>query len=358
MQPADESPVVFEEVSPYGTLMAVVEDDGSAVYLHLVGPEGSDFETRSVWVRNRRPAPMGLEPDWQSRGSGPPLPFDACTHPVGLPALRVERLNAVWFPEGDAVALREGDDVLAVLPPWAGRDGCPGFARDCRTVTPLAWPLRQPGRDSPILARLDEAMRYWDSWQRGEPWPELQRGLVEAYGRAFGPHTRYYTIDASKWPPRFLTEHVADGRTVCLTGGMSLRPQPQVDRYYENPAAVRHVELALSVPGSVDSAVMNHLSQLCAMPWHMNAWLAPGHTVPARGLPGPFSWFLVRDDTTPTSLPDLLSRGEPVNLLWLLPITESERDYAVAEGSEALLERLDAAGIGRAHPSVDRASVA
>ncbi|MBT9559019.1 MAG: suppressor of fused domain protein [Myxococcales bacterium] len=379
--------VIFEEVSPYGNRMAIVEDDGRAVYLHLVGPEGSEVETVSLWLRNRGPAPMGLPEDWEHGDQGPALPFEACGHPVGLPPFDAESLNAIWFPEGDAVALREGESVIGVIPPWVGSSDCPGYARDCKMPTPIAWPLKRahaPGAPhpgaavapdgpvsatgNPVLDRVEAAAAFWSDWQGGTPWAPLQQDLVAAYEAALpsaaGRH-RYYSVDAGHWPPRFLLEARGADTAVYASGGMCIRPQPLVDRYYENPETVRHVELALSLDAALvpetPMGALNHLSQLLVMPWTLGGWLGTGHTVPARHLPvGPsgtvFSTFLVHGDppgALPVTFPSY--RGAPVKLLWLIPITEAERQYAVESGSEALCERLFAAGVTARHG--DRRSV-
>ena len=363
MTEMSENHVIFEEVSPYGALMAVVEDDGEAMYVHIVAPEGSDIATRSLWLRNRRPAPMGFEEGWEEGARGPALPFDACVHPAGLPAPRPDALNVVWFPEGDALAVRDGEAVLGVIPPWAGAEGCPGYARDCRSQTPVAWPLGKP-EGNPLYARLDSAMAFWDDWQRGAPWAAVQAALIASYDAAFGPHRRYFSIDAGQWPPRFIAECVSDSAITYVTGGMSVRPQPRVDRYFAHPEEVRHVELAWrqsDLTLEPPTAPLNQMSQLCTMPWHMDAWLASGHTVPAKGVPvGPsgttFPAFLVHaapPEAPGAELPRY--RGEPVNVLWLIAITPEEREFAIAQGSEALIERLFSGGVTATHR--DRASV-
>lgn len=47
------------------------------------------------------------------------------------------------------------------------------------------------------------------------------------------------------------------------------------------------------------------------------------------------------------AMPDF--RGDPVNILWMLPITGAERDLAMSQGSEALAKRLASAGHGWIH---------
>jgi hypothetical protein len=97
---------------------------------------------------------------------------------------------------------------------------------------------------------------------------------------------------------------------------------------------------------------------LAQYPWRSVTWFAPGdvvkwyhepRTFPLNGSGGGGSRFegvLLLDD--PARLPgpyapDLSGftvGGDPVKWLWLVPITDEERQYAKAEGSDALIRRL------------------
>ena len=87
-----------------------------------------------------------------------------------------------------------------------------------------------------------------------------------------------------------------------------------------------------------------------------------GHTVPTRGVPvGPsgqrFSALLVHAE--PPGAPLIkypLYRNQPVRPHWLIPITEGEREIAMKDGSETLVERLWESGASWIHR--DRAPLA
>lgn len=356
---AEAGTILLEEPSPNGSLLAVVEDDGRTVYVHLVGRQGSEFDTRSVWVRNRLPAPMGFDDGWEGAGRGPLMPFEHCRHPTGLPALDAAQLGLVWFPCGEAVALLMGDTVLAVIPPWAGLEGCVGYARDCTGRTPVAWPLGTDGPDS-VLSRVREAQRFWADWDEN-PWPAQQRELLSSISEGLGPHEQYYAIDSGAWPPRFLVVVPTSQATVLITGGMSIRPQPQIERFYSDPSVVRHVELAVALDpalvGEPESLreIMRAMSRAVAFPWLHHAWLAPGHTIPCRGIPvgetgTQFEAFMLVSDPPGAPTVDLkTAEKRKVLLLWLVPITAQERQHAIDVSSDALTAALWQGGASWIH---------
>jgi hypothetical protein len=338
----------MQDQSPGGIYYAVVEADDRVVYLHLVGLEGTQVPTRSLWVRNLQPAPVRFEEGWQSAERGPLLPFDFCRTPVGLPALDDADLNLLWFPEGDAVALKDGDEILAVIPPWAGLEDCPGYARDCTAQCPVAWPLGER-INNPIRQQVDDAFNFWSTWEQGDPWPKLQGSLLNAYESAFGAHTQYYAADGGNWPPRFISRHDTSEGVVLCTGGMGIRPQPRVVTFYEDPSQVRRVELAIAITHELAEdldTLISGLGALTRAPWATWSWLAGGHTLGARGIPlgtsgTRFNCYVV--DPAPPGAPTVNMphyMNEPVNLLWLIPITTEEREEAQTVGTEKLLTRL------------------
>ncbi len=78
------------------------------------------------------------------------------------------------------------------------------------------------------------------------------------------------------------------------------------------------------------------MSSLSALPWHAGTFLDDKHTVPHRDRAA-----LIRRD--PPGAPSIaLPRfdGDPVHLLWAVPITAEQRDLAVREGSDALIATL------------------
>jgi len=351
-----EPRILKEEIGPNGNIRAVVEDDGRSVHLYLEATtDDHPFGVRSCWVRNLRPAPALIEAERMRAGLAPMLPARCCLHPQGAAPLRPEDLEFLWFESGDGVALLERGDVLAVIPPWSGA-GLSGYARDCALASPLCDPLGSPDRDHHgIFARLARAAAFWASWDH-DPWPRIQEGLMQALERALGPHSKYYSTDPEVWPPRSLTRFDRQGFVVAVTGGMSLRPQPRATR----PSRIE-LGIAWEPRGSDPTPVLSFLSGQALLPWARNTCLDEGHAIalfaPGQAEIGPaFRAVLLRErppGAPPIDLPPF--EGEPVRLLWMVPITDSELEFLRREGPDALRERLDARGVGWIHR--DRAPV-
>jgi hypothetical protein len=100
---------------------------------------------------------------------------------------------------------------------------------------------------------------------------------------------------------------------------------------------------------------------LASFPWRHNGWLTSGHTIPFPALPlgphaTPYVACVLQD--TPPGAPDLdfpPVYGDPVCLLWLIPITDAEFQYAQSTGTQALTDALWRAGCTWIHQ--DRKSV-
>lgn len=102
----------------------------------------------------------------------------------------------------------------------------------------------------------------------------------------------------------------------------------------------RRIELAICLKTAPDQdpeafnhtvdSVARQISGLAALPWNHFTWLGPGHTCGlSDAAPDCSTALLVYDRQLPTAqqsrivLPPF--RGDPVNLLWLIPITDAEQ---------------------------------
>lgn len=353
-------------VSPNGNLEALVEQDDRCAYLYLREREGGPVPLglglRSCWVRNLKPAPPTLPVAEMRGGLAPRMPAASCAHPAGAPPLSPERLRLVWLEEGDAVALLEDDDVLALMPCWSGQEGFQGYARDCTEESPLAWPLPA---DGVLLERVRAADACWRSWRDASPWPAVRDAGVAAITAALGTPSSFHAIDAKRWPPAALLRCVRGDAITLVTCGMQLRPQPTVEMYTGEPRLVRRVELALAMDRGLERApadLMAWLAVQARYPWDRLTWLGHHHTLPCPALPrGPsgraFSRvLLLRDPPGAPAVAFPPFRGDPVTLLWLVPVTDEEAVLAQRAGGGELARRLAAAGHGAVHR--DRASVA
>lgn len=354
-----ESDVLLEDQSPHGNVVAVVEQNDRVAHFYLFGEEGSDFGVRSCWVRNLKHAPTDpqlLKTDMEA-GIAPMLPQGACMHPGGARPLDPALLRVVWLEEGDGAALFEGDDLLAVILGWSRDQKLVSYARDCRESTPVASPLSA----APALQdRVRAAQQWWAAWDGpSAPWQELQQSLLDAY-EPLGGSVRYFATDRGRWPPKALIRvDRPEGGVVLATVGMSLRPQPVSVMASHQPADSRRIELAFALSAAVATqptvtALSQYLAAQMDLPWRFFTWLGEGHTVPCEqladaGQPEFTSVLLTAKapGAPPIRLP--MFRNDPVQLLWCTPITQTERQLAMDQGSNALATRLWAAGCTWCH---------
>jgi hypothetical protein len=345
---------LIEEVSPNGNIQAFVEQDDRVAHFYLWGGPESEFGTRSCWVRNLRPAYEDQTQTVMDMRAGMPPMLDKCScmHPEGAEPLVAERLRIVWFEEGDAASLLEDGEVLAVIPSWSGYKEFSGYARDCVRTTPICWPLADAFET--MQARIAAAEEYWASWgDDNAPWSQMKGTLLSAY-EPLGHYSNYYAIDGEKWPPKAMLRVGLDDGIVLVTLGVSLRPQPGVESAFDEPSLHRRIELGvcLGPPYTTDQDAMQmarYVSAQSNLPWANFTWLGDGHTIPCDSLPGKeksgFTSVLLC--ASPPGCPELLMptyRGDYIRMLWLVPITDSERAFAIKHSSSALADRLWAAG--------------
>jgi len=343
--------ILLDEASPNGNLGALVEQDERCAYLYLQGPPESQFGVRSCWVRNLVAAPADFDRTAMERGEAPMMPARFCAHPSGAPPLDAAKVRLVWLEEGDAVALKEGDDVLAVIPGWSGTGRFNGYARDCNAESPLAWPLKS---DSSLLSRLNRAEEWWASWDEKDPWPPRRAALLAALESALGPPGATFAIGDGAWPPRALAEFPRPGAVVLVTMGMSLRPQP---RSAEEASAPRRIELALAMDRAwfdrAPDAIRRWVSVMTQRPWERFSWLGHGHTVPCKDVfpiaptGERFNAAALREGppgAPAVALPAF--RGDAVHLLWATLLTDAELALAQEKGGAEVFLRLDQKGCG------------
>ncbi len=353
MQTRETHSVLFQ-TSPYGNLDAIVEHDGCAVYFYLSAGQrpNNRFGTRACWVRNLELGPHVINVQDMEAGVAPMLPRYDCVDPQLIRLPTAESLEVVWLEEGNGVALfelplhdndLEQPQLIAVIPPWSGVDGFHGYAANCVNESSVCWPMP----DNPLLMqRIDAAREFWSSWSAAtpdsagtlaseSPFAIAQPKILANYRQRFGierGEEKYYAAGGEQFPPRGLLHHRTDRLEVIATAGMSVCPQPAVEMFVDDPANFRRIELALVLPRQQDldalTPVMEQLSGLSGYPWKELTWFRDGHTCGFKF--GQYSALLLVDDAGGSrlagveaeSLPEF--RGDSVNLLWMLPITDSQ----------------------------------
>jgi len=290
---------LLESFSPYGSRKVTVEFDGlvTAAYLY-----DNATAISATWIANHLPAPQTTDQARLDAGRAPLMPAARTRHPAGRPPLQAAALEALWFEEGDGVAILERGRPVAVIAGWSDMDrGMPGYSLDVIGQTPFGWSL-EDAMDG-LAPRLERSRAYW-RWRQSDSGPEqFQQALLGHLQARLGPGGQYWDASAGKQPVIGVTERPPTSRrpyTVLSTVGMSCQRMPVVEQVLDDPSGYSRVELLL-----LDS---------------------PGT------LAGP----------QPPDLSGFSFGGDPVRWLWIVPISEPERQIAKEHGSAALVSRLAA----------------
>ena len=345
--------VIKTSLSPNGNIEAFVDQESHVAFLYLRGRENANFGMQACWVRNLVPAPEKLDIRAVRRGKTPCLPRDFCRHPDGAPPLNPEHIEIIWNEAGDGAFLLEQGELLVEMPSWSGlMEEFVGYSRDCTGRGPFCWEMPQ-SESNEVLIRLEKARKFWESWRDDEsPWAKIQSGLMQTYEEGIGSYEKVFSVDEGSWPPREILRIPIKGGVVMVSIGMSIRAQPRV--FTEEPEKLQRIETGVCIADCFPESVINGFSQSLAsvvnFPWKQYTWLGHGHTITYDvGIEDPngepFSAFLVMEN--PPGSPDIHLpeyRGNPVNLLWLVPITQGELNAAMEKGSEVVMEKLTASG--------------
>jgi len=358
---------LLESFSPYGSRRVTVEYDGltTAAYLH---DETSAIS--ATWIANHRPAPQATDQARLDAGRAPLMPAARTKHPGGRPPLQANALEALWFEEGDGVAILENGRPLAVIAGWSDMDrGMPGYSSDVIGQTPFGWSLDDAMEG--LAPRLERSRAYWRWRQSTNGWAQFQQALLGHLTPRLGPGGHYWDASAGQQPLTGVTERPPGPRrpyTILSTVGMSCQRMPVVEQVLDDPSGYARIELAIATTLPSAQAARVFL-WLATYPWHAVTWFGPGHSVRwyhetstfplgegpgssgtsgASGASGAFGAVLLLD--SPGSLagpepPDLSGfafGGDPVRWLWIVPISEADRQLAKEHGSAALISRLAA----------------
>ena len=254
---------LLESESPYGSRRLVVEYDGAttAAYLH-----DADAVLGAAWIANHEQAPPNSDLNRLAAGQAPLMPAGHTKHPGGRPPLDARTLRALWFEEGDGVAVIEGGQLLAVIPGWSDMArGMPGYSRDVIGQTPFGWSLDDAMEG--LGPRADRATAFWRWRQREDSWSSFQRSLLGHLLARLGPGARYWDVSGGKQPMVGVSERAPTEQrpyTVLSTVGMSCQRMPVVEQAMEDASGCARIELAIAttMPSRDAARVFLWLAQL------------------------------------------------------------------------------------------------
>lgn len=335
---ADGAPrTLLDESSPYGSRRILVATNGTETWAQLF--DGSGRQVTALWLAAHR----GPAPDIQLS-----VPPEATRNPGGRPPFG--HVEAVWFEEGDGVALFDNEGMLAVLPGWAGPETLPGYAREAVAPSQAAAPLQSALEQ--FVPRAEAARTYWTWRTRPEAWQDYQNDIQQHLNQRLGPPQ--HTAALGEGTPFVVAARYGSAdEHLAVTMGMSAQRMPGIEQVVDDPSPYARIELAVAGLGAGDADLVL-LRWLARHPWRATTWIGSGHTVrwPGEGFPvgAPFCGVLLLDD--PTMLPgppapDLSGKTifrDPVRFLWLVPVTEEDLAAAKADGRDTLLPRLRSAG--------------
>lgn len=173
---------------------------------------------------------------------------------------------------------------------------------------------------------------------------------LKVYARLLGHSTglsRGTMADVHAIPPGF---HGRDFHTL-VTSGLSDRAMAVPE---DLGAAHARIELILYVD-EVRPEFVRLLTTCAGLAFEPGTWLGQGHTIPNGRPPVPLfagtslcGLLLMPTVLEPDAFLDdhLTIEGDPVNFLWLVPLTEAELELKVEQGLPALLQRFDEGGLG------------
>lgn len=211
-------------------------------------------------------------------------------------------------------------------------------------------------RGSAILRHGPEGQRAGGA--RSEEDARAARAREAVYGRFFGSCETVYHETAPQIPhiDVYVYRGGQNGRNFCtlVTGGMSDLPM-RLPRQAQGQAPAR-VELIFYC-AEPKTEYLETLRWLAAFPHAYKTWVASGHTIPNGDPPAPM-WGAADLNTVllmpaivgpDNQLPEALQiGGDPVEFLWVVPLSQAECDLKLAQGFDAILELFQL----RRHPHV------
>ena len=343
---------IFESASPICHIDACISAEKDAYYLYLFSSvEYGAKMLNSLWICNRHETPEKMDLSPMDRGEGPLLGKEnvSAMQPQYGMEFNPDKLSAVWYDTGDAVAIYYGKKLICAIPPIVGLYDFPGFSVFAKGQTRYAWEMP----DDPEFAKKVESNRnFWEIIQKEETWKKLEQDYLTVTDNFFGsPHTAVKPLGSEKFPNRSLAQGKKGNMIFNITLGVSQYAMPTVAKAFGNDCADQsRIELAFATIDKhaqlLDLMAMV-MKDLADIPWDERSFLWHGHTVDFPNIRNFAALLFIN----PIYIDGMEApqwknfSGGKVNTLWIVPINEFELNFLRDKGIDELIRECKSPNI-------------
>ncbi|MCQ2469758.1 MAG: suppressor of fused domain protein [Ruminococcus sp.] len=334
--------VVCESESPVCNMQAFVEKSDSTYYFYLFEPIKKTMKV--CWICNRKPAPLTFDPDSMKNGNAPMMTADSICHAAGGIDLDDKNLSIVWFEQGTSAALLCGDELICVIPEWSGYKDFHGYSKYAVGTGRYAWEMKNAA-DS-LMLRVEKGRKLWHNFGTIAASRKYMMSQLPEVLKFLSVHGNDFDISKNRFPTKAVVSGSRNNTCYCLTIGASLAAMPNIEMYVgEKYTDYQRTEFGFAAGSKFRQLLQpmaGVLGNYTEYPWNEYTFFAHGHTIPFSKLKGFEAVLFVNPDMTDGIEKPVYPRfqdGTKVNLLWIVPLTKAEYDFAVEHDAETMLSR-------------------
>ena len=331
---------VCESDSPVCNMQAFVEKSSTTYYFYLFEPVKKIMNV--CWICNRKPAPQTFDPDSMKNGNAPMMTADSILHDANGIDLEDDKLSIIWFEQGTSAALLCGDELICVIPEWSGYKDFHGYSKYAAGTGRYAWTMKDAAEG--LSERVEKSRKLWNNFGTIESSRKYMMGQLSEVLNFLSVHGNDFDISNNRFPSKAVVSGSKDNICYCLTVGASLVAMPNVEMYLgEDSDSFKRTEFGFAANSKFRQLIhpmAGILGFYTEFPWTEYTFFAHGHTIPFNKLKGFEAVVFVNPDIAKDiekpEYPDFQD-GTKVNLLWAVPLTKSEYDFAASHTIDELL---------------------
>ena len=327
---------------------AIIEYENDSIYLYSYPNNDSSLPSKSLWIANTKKRLLkksNINDDF-AKGIQPYMPIKHCTKNGYIKDFKdINNWEIQWGLDQNSIAVYFKNNIVAIMPEWAGiTSDFWGFSIGAKDETPIAWPLKN---DNIQIKRFLKEKMFLESWT-SKQWELTQDNFLSLYRNLYKGEEKYFSADDNKWPPLGIHYCKSNNLEFLATIGMSQLPMPEYGMPWEDNEEYRRIEIAMifrSIPNFLPLA--QYLSAQAKYPWHYGTHFAHGHTIPCKELleVGSKTSYIIFVENA-KFLPNInipTFDNKKIRLLFMIPIYETEYNYALKNSSNELIKLIEEA---------------